>query len=158
MLLKGLVRIALALALGLALAACGSSKKTISTPSGNLPPGCAVDEVDSIVSSFLAHPELAPPAMFQLYATYESDGGKFVTRKRAAALAHLRSRQAAGEKVRLIELRVRPQDVNHARITFRVTRFAPDFGARKLNGRIANGAGTIDCAHQKVAAWVLKGP
>ncbi len=79
-------------------------------------------------------------------------------RFRAAALAHLRVRRAAGERLRLIELRVRPQDINHVRITFQVTRFAPDFGLRKLNGRIANGAGTIDCAHQKVAAWVLKGP
>ncbi len=153
-----LLRAAILVSLGLALTACGNAKKATSTPSGNLPPGCTVDEVDGIVRSFLAHPQLAPPAMFQVYATYESDGGKFVTRKRAAALAHLHARQAAGEKLRLIELRVRPQDINHVRITFQVTRFAPDFGPRKLNGRIANGAGTIDCAHQKVAAWVLKGP
>ena len=146
------------MSLGLALTACGGAKKATSTPSGNFPPGCTVDEVDGIVRSFLAHPQLAPPAMFQVYATYESDGGKFVTRKRAAALAHLHARQAAGEKLRLIELRVRPQDINHVRITFQLTRFAPDFAPRKLNGRIANGAGTIDCAHQKVAAWVLKGP
>lgn len=96
--------------------------------------------------------------MFQLYATYESDGGKFITRKRAAALAHLRARQAAGERLRVISLRVAPQDVNHVRITFEVTRYAPDFGKRRLHGRVANGAGTIDCAHQQVAAWILKGP
>jgi hypothetical protein len=153
-----LLRAALLLALALALTACGGTKKTASTPSGGLPPGCTVDEVDSIVRSFLAHPQLAPPAMFQVYATYESDGGKFVSRNRAAALAHVRARRAAGETLRLIQLRVSPQDINHARVTFQVTRFAPDFASRKLHGRIANGAGTIDCAHQKVAAWVLKGP
>ena len=82
--------------------------------------------------------------MFQLYAAYESDGGKFITRKRAAALAHLHTRQAAGEKLRLIQLRVAPQDVNHVRVTFELTRYAPDFGKRQLHGRVANGAGTID--------------
>ena len=122
-----------------ALVACGGSKKAETTTASSLPPGCSVAEVDSIVTSFLARPALAPPAMFQVYATYESDGGKFVTRRRSVALAHLRARQAAGEKVRLIQLRVSPQDVNHVRVTFEVTRYAPDFGKRKIHGRVATG-------------------
>jgi hypothetical protein len=153
-----LLRVAAAWTAALALVACGGAKKAAAPRSDNLPPGCTVDEVDGIVTGFLAHPRLAPTAMFQVYATYESDGGKFVTRKRAAALVHLHARQAAGEKLRLLQLRVFPQDVNHVRITFEVTRYAPDFGLRKLHGRVASGAGTIDCAHQEVAAWVLKGP
>lgn len=157
MLLKLAAGIA-ALALPVALAACGGAEKAAPPRSDNLPPGCTVDEVDGIVTAFLTHPRLAPPAMFQVYATYESDGGKFVTRKRAAAIAHLQARRAAGEQLRLLQLRVLPQDVNHVRVTFQVTRYAPDFGGRKLHGRVANGAGTIDCAHQEVAAWVLKGP
>jgi hypothetical protein len=152
-----LLKLAALAFVALALAACGGSKKA-AAPKSNLPPGCTVDEVDGIVTAFLAHPTVAPPAMFQVYATYESDGGKFVTRKRAVTLAHLRARQAAGEKLRLIRLRVAAQDINHVRVTFQLTRYAPDFGRRKLQGRIANGAGTIDCAHQKVAAWIVKGP
>lgn len=152
-----LLRLASVAVAALALAACGGSKKA-AAPKSELAAGCTVAEVDGIVTAFLAHPTLAPSAMFQLYATYESDGGKFITRKRAAALAHLRARQAAGEKLRLIQLRVAPQDVNHVRVTFELTRYAPDFGKRQLHGRVANGAGTIDCAHQKVAAWILKGP
>ena len=153
-----MLRLAVLAAVCVALDACGGSKKAAAPRSDNLPPGCTVTEVDSIITSFLAHPALAPPAMFQLYATYESDGGTFITRKRAVALAHLRVRQAAGEKLRLIQLRVAPQDVNHVRVTFEVTRYAPDFGKRKIHGRVANGAGTIDCAHGKVAAWIVKGP
>jgi hypothetical protein len=152
-----LLRVALVTSLAVALAACGGSKKAVA-PKSNLPPGCTVAEADRIVKAFVARPSLAPPAMFQVYATYESDGGKFVTRNRAAALAHVRARRTAGEKLRLIQLRVAPQDVNHVRITFELTRYAPDFGTRRLHGRVANGAGTIDCAHQKVAAWIVKGP
>jgi hypothetical protein len=155
-----LLRAAALAALAIVIAGCGGGTKAAAptTTADSLPPGCTVDEVDRIITSFLAQPQLAPPAMFQVYATYESDGGKYVTRKRAAALAHLHARQAAGEKLRLIQLRVSPQDVNHVRVTFEVTRFAPDFGRRKIHGRVANGAGTIDCAHQQVAAWILKGP
>jgi hypothetical protein len=155
-----LLKVAALALVAVVISGCGGGTKSAAptATTNNLPPGCTVDEVSSIVTGFLAHPQLAPPAMFQVYATYESDGGKYVARKRAAALAHLRARQAAGEKLRLIQLRVSPQDVNHVRVTFEVTRFAPDFAARKLHGRVANGAGTIDCAHQQVAAWILKGP
>jgi hypothetical protein len=155
-----LLRLGALVLVGVVLAGCGGGTKSAAptTTTNNLPPGCTIDEVNSIITGFLSHPQLAPAAMFQVYATYESDGGKYVTRKRAAALAHLRARQAAGEKLRLIQLRVSPQDVNHVRVTFEVTRFAPDFAARKLHGRVANGAGTIDCAHQQVAAWIVKGP
>jgi hypothetical protein len=48
--------------------------------------------------------------------------------------------------------------VNHVRITFRLTRFAPDFRRRGIHGRLAQGGGTIDCAHGKVAAWAQRGP
>jgi hypothetical protein len=145
-----------AAALLLALAGCGGSVKRTSTT--GLPPGCTVDEVDAIVTSFLAKPDLAPAGVFQVYAAYDGDGRRFVARNRAKALAHLRARRTLGEVARLIQLRVAPQDVNHARITFRLTRFAPDFRRRGIHGRLAQGGGTIDCAHGKVAAWAQRGP
>jgi hypothetical protein len=139
------------------LAGCGGSAEPAST-TAELPPGCTVDEVDAIVTSFLQKPDLAPAGVFQVYAAYDGDGGRFVARNRAKALAHLRARKSLGEVDRLIQLRVAPQDVNHARITFRLTRSAPDFRRRGIHGRLAQGAGTIDCAHGKVAAWAQRGP
>jgi hypothetical protein len=101
---------------------------------------------------------LAPAGTFEVYATYESDGRKFIARTPAKALAQLRARLRLGEKSRLIELRVANQDFNHARITFQLTRYGPDFRKRGIYQRLVKGGGTIDCAHQKVAAWVTKGP
>jgi hypothetical protein len=155
-----LLRLALA-ASAFALAACSSGGKEPQTTTAavpQLPAGCSVADVNRIVTSFLAKPDLAPPSFFQVYAAYESDGRAFVTRRRAKALAHLGFRRALGERDRLIELRVGPQDVNHVRITYRITRYAPDFRRRGVHGRLASGAGTIDCAHGKVAAWVQRGP
>ena len=143
----------------LALAGCGGSSKSAGTTTTVFPPGCTVDEVDEVVTTFLSRPEyLAPPSFFQVYATTESDGRKFASRNRARAVAYLRQRQALGERKRLLSLRVAPQDVNHVRITFRLTRFAPDFRARGIFTRVAQGAGTVDCAHGRIAAWVQKGP
>jgi hypothetical protein len=145
-----------------ALASCGGSSKettpTTTAQASTLPPGCSVAEVDRIVTSFLARPQLAPPAFFELYAAYDSDGRSFVSKKRPVALAHLRARAAVGERSRLLSLRVNTQDINHVRITFSITRFAPDFRARGIHTRLAQGGGTIDCAHGLVAAWVMKGP
>lgn len=141
----------------LALTACGGSKKQ-AAPKSDLPPGCTVPEVSRIVDDFLAHPTLAPAGSFEVYATYESDGRKFVTHKRAPALAQLRRRLRLGEVSRVIELRVGKQDFNHVRITFQLTRYAPDFLKRGIHTRLVTGGGTIDCAHQEVAAWVTKGP
>jgi hypothetical protein len=140
----------------LALVGCGGSGSR--AKSSDLPPGCTVQEADSIVTSFLSKPDLAPAGTFQVYAAYDGDGRRFIARNRAKALAHLRARHALGEVDRLIELRVAPQDVNHARITFRLTRYAPDFLRRGIHGRLARGAGTLDCAHGKVAAWAMRGP
>jgi len=154
-----LLRIALTALAVLALAACGgSSKKQAAAPKSDLPPGCGVADVDQIVRTFLARPSLAPAGSFVVYATYESDGRKFVAHKRAVALAQLRQRLRLGEKSRVIELRVGKQDFNHVRITFQLTRYAPDFLARGIHTRLAKGGGTIDCAHQQVAAWVTQGP
>jgi len=151
-----LLRIACIALAVLALAACGAKKAA--APASDLPPGCTVPEVSKIVDDFLARPTLAPGGNFEVYATYESDGRKFVAHKAPVALAHLRRRLRLGEKDRVIELRVGKQDFNHARITFQLTRFAPDFRARGIHQRLVRGAGTIDCAHGKVAAWVTKGP
>ena len=142
----------------LALPACGGGAKKAAAPASDLPPGCTVPEVSKIVDDFLARPMLAPGGNFEVYATYESDGRKFVAHKAAVALAHLRRRLRLGEKDRVIELRVQKQDFNHARITFELTRYDPDFLARGIHTRVAKGGGTIDCAHQAVAAWVTKGP
>ena len=152
-----LLRATAAIAAVLALTGCGDSKKQAASQS-DLPPGCSVEQVDAIVRDFLAQPTVAPRAMFEVYATQESDGRKFLARTPAKTVAHLRQRQRLGERSRVIELRVAPQDINHARITFRLTRFAPDFRARGIYQRLVRGAGTIDCAHGKVAAWVTKGP
>jgi hypothetical protein len=150
----------LAAAAVLALAGCGGSEKNARTTTAGpeFPPGCTLPEVERIVTSFLRTPDLAPPSFFQVYASYESDGRSFVSRQRAKALAHLRVRRLLGEQDRLIELRVSPQDVNHARITFRTTRYGPDFRDRGISGRLSSGGGTIDCAHGKVAAWAQRGP
>ena len=153
-----LLRAAAAAALVLALAACGGGTKKAAAPKSSLPPGCTVPEVQQTVNDFLADPTLAPPGEFEIYASYESDGHKVVFRKRAPALAYLRQRKAAGEVSRLIQLTVAKQDFNHARITFQLTRHAPDYVARKIHSRLVRGGGTIDCAHQQVAAWVTKGP
>lgn len=144
----------------LALAACGGDSKeaATTTAASSLPPGCSVAEVEAIVIHFLERPELAPPGFFQVYATNESDGRKFVSRTRAKALAHIRARKRLGERQRMISLRVAPQDVNDVRITFELTRAAPDFLERGITTRIASGAGTVDCAHGRIAAWVVKGP
>ena len=143
----------------LALTACGSgSKQQAAVPKSILPPGCTVTEVDQVVRDFLSSPAFAPGANFEVYATYESDGRKFLARKPSPALGHLRRRLALGEKSRLIQLRVGKQDFNHARITFQLTRYSPDFLGRGIHNRLVKGGGTIDCAHQNVAAWVTKGP
>ena len=44
------------------------------------------------------------------------------------------------------------------RIGFQLTRYGPDYRKRGIHQRLVKGAGTLDCAHQKVAAWVSKGP
>jgi hypothetical protein len=159
-----LLRFAAAAFVVLALAACGgNSKKQAAaapapTTTSDLPPGCTVAEVKKIVDDFLARPSFAPAGSFEVYATYESDGRTFIARKRAKALAQVEQRLRLGEKSRVIELRVGKQDFNHARITFQLTRYGPDFRDRGIHTRLAKGGGTIDCAHQKVAAWVTKGP
>ena len=51
-----------------------------------------------------------------------------------------------------------PVDINHVRIRFTLTRFAPDFAKRGIHMRIATGTGTLDCAHGLVAGWSQKGP
>jgi hypothetical protein len=158
-----LLRLAL-VGLVLAATACGGGAKGTTTttaaaaPKSSLPPGCTVPEVERIVTGFLTDPSLAPAGEFEVYASYESDGRKVVARSRSKALAELKARKAAGEVSRLIQLRVAPQDFNHARITFQLTRRAPDYTARKIHSRLVNGGGTVDCAHGKIAAWVTKGP
>jgi len=152
-----LLRIVSAALVVLALTACGGAKKQ-AAPTSDLPPGCTVAEVTQIVDDFLVRPSLAPAGNFEVFATYESDGRKFLAHSPAKALAHLRQRLREGEKSRVFELRVGKQDFNHARITFQLTRYSPDFLQRGIHQRLVKGGGTIDCVHQKVAAWVTKGP
>ena len=139
----------------LALAACGGSAKHATSL---LPPGCSVPEVEQIVNDFLATGAVAPAASFDVFGSKESDGRKVLLRRPAQVRAWFAARKKVGERDRLIELRVARQDFNRARMTFKLTRFASDFRGRGIYGRIAEGAGTIDCAHQKVAAWVMQGP
>jgi hypothetical protein len=152
-----LLRIAALALLASALAACGGSEDA-ANPASEFPPGCTIPEVDRIVNAFLSTPSFAPPSQFRRYASVESDKRSFRTTRATAALAHLRRRHALGERDRLIALRVSNQDFNHVGISFQLTRFAPDFSARGIRTRLATGSGTIDCAHQKVAAWAQNGP
>jgi hypothetical protein len=139
-----------------ALTACGSDKKA--APISQLPPGCSVPEAEQVVTSFLRSPSFAPQRDFDVYASYETDKRSFVAHLVPKALAYLHARHKLGERDRLISLQVGKLDFNNARITFSLTRYAPDFAARGIHTRLAKGAGTIDCAHQKIAAWVQKGP
>lgn len=142
----------------LALAACGGGGAKQATPHSQLPPGCSVPEVERIVNDFLATGAVAPPASFDVFGSKESDGRKVLIRTPAGVAAWFRQRKTLGERDRLIQLRVGKLDFNRARITFQLTRSARDFVGRKLFTRLARGAGTVDCAHQKVAAWVMQGP
>jgi hypothetical protein len=152
-----LLRIGALAAALLALSACGGAKQA-AAPSSTLPPGCTVPEVERVVRTFLTAPSVAPPGTFDVYATYESDKRRFVTHSGPRAVAHVRRRLALGERTRLIQLRVGKQDFNTARITFTLTRYAPDFARRGIHTRLVQGGGTVDCAHGEVAAWVTKGP
>ncbi len=151
-----LLRLGAVAFLAVALTACGGHKKA--APASQLPPGCSVPEAENVVTDFLATPSFAPQANFDVYATYESDKHSFVAHLVPKALAYLHARQKLGERNRLISLRVGKLDFNNARITFSLTRYAPDFAKRGIYTRLSKGAGTIDCAHQKIAAWVQKGP
>lgn len=148
--------------LAFAAAGCGGGDDGGTTEAGttttDLPPGCLVEDVQAIVDRFLKRGDLAPPGFFQVYGTNESDGRKFLTRNRAKAVAEIKRRQRFDERQRVISLQVAPEDINHVRMTFDLTRIADDFIKRGITTRIASGAGTIDCAHGKVAAWVVKGP
>ena len=151
-----LLRAAFVLAV-LALAACGGGSKK-AEPKSQLPPGCSIPEVEQTIDAFLASGDVASAAEFDVCGSRESDGRKVLLRKPSQVKAWFDARRKLGERDRLIQLRVGKQDFNHARITFRLTRSAPDFRARKIYQRVAAGAGTIDCARQKVAAWVMQGP
>src|SRR6266536_6520830 len=139
-----------------ALAACGGAGNK-STAQSSLPPGCSTSQVQAIVETFLTHPSVAPRPVFQVYGTTESDGRAFETHTRAKAVAYAKARLQLGEVDRLIQLRVSPGDINHVQITFTLTRSAPDFRSRGIHQRLAKGAGTVDCAHGKIAAWAVKG-
>ena len=78
------------------------------------------------------------------------------TRSGPAAVKHLRARIAAGEDDRMIALAVGPIDFNHVAIAFRLTRFAPDYAKRHIRTRLAQGNGTIDCVHGRIASFVIK--
>jgi len=146
------------LAAVVALAACGGSSKKAEQGKSLLPPGCSIPEVEKILNTFLATGEVAPAGSFDVFGSKESDGRKVLLRKPAEVKTWFRQRQALGERDRLIQLRVGKLDFNRARITFQLTRQARDFVGRKLYTRIAKGAGTVDCAHQRVSAWVMQGP
>jgi hypothetical protein len=151
-----LLRLCAAALVAAVLTACGGHKKA--APTSQLPPGCSVPEAEKVVTDFLASPSFAPQASFDVYAAYESDKHSFVAHLVPNALAYIHARQRLGERTRLLSLRVGKLDFNNARITFSITRYAPDFAKRGIHTRLSQGAGTIDCAHQKIAAWVQKGP
>ena len=86
----------------------------------------------------------------------DPDGRRFVTNSGPAAVKHLKARLAAGEDDRMLALAVAPIDFNHVAIAFRLTRYAPDFGPRKIHTRLAQGTGTIDCVHGRIASFIVK--
>lgn len=148
-------------ALGLAaavavLAGCGGGSKPAASSGPTFPPGCSVAETDAIVTAFLTHPTLAPAGIFQGIDIADPGGKHFATTSRAAALAHLAARIAAGERDRLLSLRVSPVDINRVDVVFGITRYAPDFAKTAHGNRLAAGSGSIDCAHGLVSAWVVR--
>ena len=72
------------------------------------------------------------------------------------AIRHLQARIRAGEDDRLTALAVGAIDFNHVAVAFRLTRNAPDFKQRHIQNRLAQGTGTLDCVHQKVATFIVK--
>ncbi|MGZ4354247.1 MAG: hypothetical protein ACXVZ4_11930 [Gaiellaceae bacterium] len=140
-------------AVAAALAGCGSSHPA--APKSSLPPGCSTAEADNIIADFLAHPSVAPPGFFKTVSITDPDGRHFVTHSGPAAVKYLAARIKAGENDRMISLAVAPIDFNHAAVAFRLTRYAPDYEQRHIRNRLAQGTGTLDCAHGKVAAFIV---
>jgi hypothetical protein len=148
-LLRGLI-VAL---VAVALAGCGSTHPA--APKSGLPPGCSTAEADNIIADFLARPTVAPPGFFQLLSITDPDGRHFVTHSGPAAVKYLAARIKAGEDDRMISLAVAPIDFNHVAVAFRLTRYAPDYVQRHIRNRLAQGTGRLDCAHGKVASFIV---
>ena len=137
-----------------ALAGCGSSHQA--APKSGLPPGCSTADADNIIADFLVRPTVAPPGFFQTVSISDPDGRHFVTHSGPVAVKHLKARIQAGEDDRMISLAVAPIDFNHVAVAFHLTRYAPDYVQRHIRNRLAQGTGTLDCVHQKIASFIVK--
>jgi hypothetical protein len=136
-----------------ALAGCGSSHPA--APKSSLPPGCSTADADNIIADFLVHPVVAPPGFFTTVSITDPDGRRFVTHSGPAAVKHLAARIKAGEDDRMLSLAVAPIDFNHVAVAFRLTRYAPDYEQRHIRNRLAQGTGTLDCVHGRVASFIV---
>jgi len=148
-----LLRTLALIALIVAVAGCGSSHPAAKS---SLPPGCSTADADNILADFLADPSVAPPGFFKTVSITDPDGRRFVTHSGPAAVRHLQARISAGEDDRLTALAVGAIDFNHVGVAFRLTRNAPDFKQRHIRNPVAQGTGTLDCVHQKVATFIVK--
>jgi hypothetical protein len=148
-----LLRVVLVVAAAAALAGCGSSHPA--APKSTLPPGCSTADADNIIADFLVNPIVAPPGFFTTLSITDPDGRHFVTHSGAAAVKYLRARLKVGENDRMLSLAVAPVDFNHVAVAFRLTRFARDYEQRHIRNRLAQGTGTLDCVHGRVASFIV---
>jgi hypothetical protein len=148
-----LLRTVLLAAAMAALAGCGSSHPA--APKSSLPPGCSTADADNIIADFLVNPIVAPPGFFTTLSVTDPDGRHFATHSGPAAVKYLRARLKVGENDRMLSLAVAPIDFNHVAVAFRLTRYAPDYVQRHIRNRLAQGTGRLDCAHGKVASFIV---
>ncbi len=159
-----LLRLAVAAAVVLALAACGSKQQT-GTRTTALPPGCDVPTIEAVVTGFFDAANRGDAARLRGYlaptdfGTYTVASEGFSTSSTAKALAYLARRHAAGEHVRLLALRVRPgTDANHVEVQVDTTRVARDFPKRGITNRLARVTGTVNCVSRSLSSWDVLGP
>jgi hypothetical protein len=149
-----LLRALLLAAAAAALAGCGSSPHP-ATLKSSLPPGCSTADADNIIADFLVNPVVAPPGFFTTLSITDPDGRHFVTHSGPAAVKYLKARLKVGENDRMLSLAVAPIDFNHVAVAFRLTRYARDYEQRHIRNRLAQGTGTLDCVHGRVASFVV---
>ena len=109
-----------------------------------------------MIADFLVRPLVAPPGFFTTVSITDPDGRRFLTHSGPVAVRHLAARIKAGEDDRMISLAVAPIDFNHVAVAFRLTRYAPDYEQRHIRNRLAQGTGTLDCVHGRVASFIVK--
>jgi hypothetical protein len=96
------------------------------------------------------------------YSVTEGDpsrGGRHVVARDPAALAdHVRDRHEHGERLRLLEVRVRYEPDGLGHVEYRLTRRADDLEAVGVRTSHMGGKGAIDCDERRIVAWSMGVP